>query len=273
MHDRTTQEPIREKPRWLWQVLAWLPVILFAVGLAGPARAESLVTSLSSHRVAITSNYTGASVALFGAIERDAQTVARSGSYDVVVTVLGPRQNMVVREKDTVGPVWINREQQRFPEAPAYIGVFASGPLAEVTTDALRRRLRIGIDAIAASPEFGGMRGPEGDAFREALVRLKRAERLYVEVDRGVTFLTPSIFRSAITLPATAPPGHYEVNVALFADGVMLSREQTGFELVKIGFEQRVGELARDQPLLYGGATALVALMFGWLASVIFRRD
>jgi hypothetical protein len=54
---------------------------------------------------------------------------------------------------------------------------------------------------------------------------------------------------------------------------VILARTQTHFELVKTGFEERVGVIARDWSLAYGLATAVIALFFGWLASTIFRRD
>ena len=88
-----------------------------ALGLAllaaEAARAETLVTSISSSRVEITSNYTGGTIAVFGAVERDGQTIARTGGYDVVVTAKGPRQNLTVREKEPVGPLWLNREQQQ----------------------------------------------------------------------------------------------------------------------------------------------------------------
>ena len=248
---------------------SWLAALLAACLLPAPAAAETLVTSLSSHQVQITSNYTGAQVVLFGAVEQDAQSVARSGDYDIVVTVRGPRQTVTVREKEPLGPIWINREQQRFAEVPAYLGVFSSKPVAAVTTEALRRRFRIGIDAVVGAPEDG----EGGDPFREALVRLKTRERLFVEEPRGVAFLTPTLFRAPIDVPATAPPGPYEVEVALFWGSVLLARTQTHFELLKTGFEQQVGDLARDWSVLYGGATGLFALLFGWIASVIFRRD
>ena len=53
----------------------------------------------------------------------------------------------------------------------------------------------------------------------------------------------------------------------------MLARNQTSFELVKTGFEQDVGEHRPRMARLYGLATAAMALLFGWIASVIFRRD
>jgi uncharacterized protein (TIGR02186 family) len=247
-----------------------LLALLFGATSAG---AETLVTSLSSHRVLIGSNYTGSSVAVFGAIERDSQTVARAAPYEIVVTVRGPRQSLVVREKERLGPVWINQDQQKFPDAPAYLGVFASRPLGEITTEALRMRQKVGLEAIVHAADFTNDRGAADEPFRNALLRLRAREGLYIQSERGVTFLTPSIFRSAVILPATAPPGNYDVEVALFADSVVLARTFTSFELVKTGFEQQVGEMARDFASLYGGSTALLAVFFGYLASVIFRRD
>jgi uncharacterized protein (TIGR02186 family) len=240
---------------------------------ATPAAAESLAVSLSTARVAITSNYTGASVVVFGVVERDAQTVARAGAYEIVVTVRGPRQSLVVREKEPFGPIWVNRAQQAFANVPIYLGVFASRPLAEITSDALRRRYRLGIDGVVNAPEFAGVKGAQDDPFREALIRLRAKEELFVEDEQAVAFLTPNLFRAPISVPATAPPGPYEVDIALLSDSVLLARAQTSFQLVKIGFEERMGELARDRPVVYGGVTAALALLFGWLASVIFRRD
>jgi hypothetical protein len=67
-----------------------------------PVAAERLVSTLSTSRVLIASNFTGADVVLFGSVERDAQTVARRGGYDIVVTVTGPRENIVTFRKQRV---------------------------------------------------------------------------------------------------------------------------------------------------------------------------
>lgn len=250
-----------------------LGILLILWSCIAPASAETLITSLSNHRVLINSNYTGTSIAIFGAIERDAQTVARATGYDVVVTVRGPRQNITVREKQRMGPIWINREQQKFPSAPAYLSVLTSRPIDEITSPQLRQRQKIGLGAIINSPDFTNERGGEDREFRDALYRVKSRDGLYLEDERGVTFLTPDIFRASIPLPATAPPGTYDVQVTLFADTVILASTITHFELVKTGFEEQVGSVARDWSLAYGSITAIIALFFGWLANMIFRRD
>lgn len=248
-------------------------ILSLTLAFLSSAAAETLITSLSSHRVLISSNYTGTQIAVFGAIERDAQTIARATGYDVVVTARGPRQFLTVREKQKVGPVWVNQDQQKFPQVPAYLSVLSSKPIGEITSDQLRQRQKIGLRAIVNANDFTFSSDGTDQPFRDALYRLKAQEGLYVEDERGVTFLTPDLFRASIPLPATAPPGEYDVQVVLFADTVILASTVTHFELVKTGFEEQVGAIARDWSLLYGLATALLAIAFGWLASVIFRRD
>jgi uncharacterized protein (TIGR02186 family) len=248
-------------------------LIAFLLASMPGARAETLIASLSTSRVLISSNYTGSSIVVFGAIERDAQTIARASGYDAVVTVRGPRETLMVREKRKVGPIWINRAEQRFPDVPAFVAVLSSGPIETITTEPLRRRLRVGLDAVAEATSSSASGESEPNRFRDALLRLEQREGLYFQDERGVSFLTRTIFRAAVPVPATAPPGNYEVEIALFSDTVPLARAFTSFELVKIGFEQQVAVLARDWSLAYGAGTAGVALLFGWLASVVFRRD
>lgn len=252
--------------------------IVFALVAAGfaalPARAEKLVASLSSTQVVIASDYTGAAITVFGVIERDAQTVPRVGSYDIVVTVRGPRQTLTVREKQRLGFLWLNREQQKFQQVPAYINVLSSRPLADVTSEALRNRFKIGLDAIINAPEIAGyVVRKDSPLFRDALIRLRETDGLYLENSSGVSFLTPSLYSASVALPAVAPPGDYDVEVALFVDNTLLDRHYGTFELIKSGFEQQVGDAARDYSLGYGVLTALIALLFGWLANILFRRD
>ena len=253
--------------------LACLTGLLAGLLAAGPAAAESLLISLSVSRVAVNSTFTGSSIVVFGSVERDARTVARSGSYDLVVTVRGPRQSLTVREKERLGPIWLNRAQQKFAEVPAFLAVLAARPLTDVAGETSRRRLRIGLDAIVAAPDLTFPRERADDPFRAALLRLRKGQKLFVEDEAAVTFLTPTLFRATVPLPATAPVGRYDVDAVLFSGGAELARQDDRFELVKTGFERRMAVFARDWSLAYGLAAIALALLFGWIASVIFRRD
>jgi uncharacterized protein (TIGR02186 family) len=237
-----------------------LPLLLLA---AGAARAEKLTVALSTGRVEISSNFTGTSLVVFGAIERDAATVSRPEGYDVVVIVRGPSQTVVTRRKERTFGIWINRTSETY-EAPAFYSAHATGPLEAIALPATLRQYEIGLPALRldGTPDF-----------IDAFLRLKRNDGLYSEIEGDVRFLSPSIFQAAVGLPANVPVGTYRTTVHLFSGNALLASQEGSFEVGKSGFEQFASTFARNQGLIYGLVTILLALFTGWLAGVIFRRD
>jgi uncharacterized protein (TIGR02186 family) len=255
-----------------------IPALVLLAGLTmagGPAAAEKIVASLSTHRVLITSNFTGAELVLFGSIERDAATVSRRGGYDIVVTVRGPRQTIVTFRKQRLLGIWVNRESRTFVDVPSYLAVLSNRPIAEIANEEALRRLQVGLAQTLLPQLISGDVADVSptDPFRVAFVRLNLEHGLYREVTNAVTFLTPTLFRTSIPLPANVPVGSYEVDIKLFADGAMLATQTSAIEIIKVGFEQFVANAAREHGFVYGLATSMMAILTGWLASIVFRRD
>jgi len=256
-----------------------VPAVLLAFAAlaasAPPAAGERLIASLSTHRVMVTSSFTGEELVLFGGIEQDAASRPRRSGYDIVVTVTGPRQNTVTFRKSRVLGIWVNADSRVFENAPAYLAVLSNRPLDMVTNAEVLRRLQLGLDNIPL-PQRASINiadAASDDPFRLAFIKIKTDNGLYREVPNGVTFLTPQLYRASIPLPAEVPVGTYEVDVRLFADGAQIARAPSPFEVYKSGFEQIVTSAARDHGFLYGLITALLAVITGWFASVVFRRD
>ena len=257
------------------------PVIaaaLLATTIAGlkPAMAERLVTSISRHQVMVTSNFAGTAIVLFGTVEPDSAAARRrSTGYDIIVTVTGPKQTVVTRRKERVLGIWTNMDSRDFVSVPSYLAVLSNEPVDRITDADTLRRLQIGLDNTVLPQQIGNDIGDvaRDDPFRTNFIRLKREHRLYVQRTNGVTLLTPTVFRAEISLPAETAIGNYDVDVKVFAGGAMLTRANSAFEIVKVGFEQFVASAAREHGLLYGIATAMMAIFTGWLAAVVFRRD
>lgn len=240
---------------------------------AAPVRAETLIAAMSSHQIQITSNYTGSQLTVFGVVERDGRTVARGDPYDIVITVRGPRRMLLVREKERLGPIWINRTQRRFPDSSIFLTVASNRPLSEIISPETARRERIGLENAQQRKDGGLELDVTTARFQEGLIRILSDKGLYSSEERGVTFLSNTMFSAPIDVPATAPTGPYEIDIVLYSGGVPLARQTTNFEVVKSGMEQRLASGAHELPLLYGLATVAMALLLGWLASVVFRRD
>jgi uncharacterized protein (TIGR02186 family) len=237
-----------------------LVVVMMACG-AKPAAAERLVVSLSNHRVAITSSFVGEDLVLFGTIEPDTGKTALRSAYDLVVTVTGPRETLRTRRKQRVLGIWVNVDAREFVRVPSYLAILSNRPVTQIANADTLRRLQIGLDNFLLPQRIG----PDvadtvrDDPFRVAFVRLENQQALYSEIGSP--------------LPADVPTGNYTIDVKLFADGAMVARTNSALEVTKAGFEQYVADAARDHGLLYGLATMLMALLTGWFASVVFKRD
>lgn len=255
-------------------VASALASLLFMPLAPSPASAERIVASLSSHVVQITSNFTGVELTLFGTVE-NGQAAPPTGGYDIVVTVTGPRQSAVVRQKERMFGIWINAASRTFINVPSYLSVLSTRPFESITGIDTLRHEQVGIANISLTQQIG----PDiadvvpNDTFRQAFVRLKNERHLYDEITNGVTFLTPTLYRASIFVPAEAVVGNYDVDVKLFAGGAMIARTDSAFEIKTVGFEHFIANAAVNYGLPYGLATSMMAVMTGWFASILFRRD
>jgi len=250
--------------------------LLAAIAATTPAAAERLVTSISRHQVMVNSNFTGTSIVLFGTVEPDTPTSRRRLiGYDLVVTVTGPKQTIVERRKERVLGIWTNMASRTFLNVPSYLAVLSNQPLEQITNAETVRQLQLGVADKLFPQQLGNDIGDvvRDDLFRANFIRLKMQHDLYVQKTNGVTLLTPTVFRAEIQLPAQTPIGNYDVEVKVLAEGALLTRANSAFEIIKVGFEQFVATAAQDYGLLYGITTAMMALVTGWFAAVVFRRD
>jgi uncharacterized protein (TIGR02186 family) len=255
--------------------LIFAGLVLGAALAVSPAQAERLIVSVSNHRVTVTPNYSGEELVLFGSVEKDPNTPANRNNYDLVVTVAGPRADMVTRRKERKFGIWINTDSRQFLRVPAYLAIFSNRPLDAIASPEVQRRQQLGLNNVLLTQRVGGDYADvvPNDAFRSAFVRLRSQHGLYREEASAVTFLTPTLFRTGIPLPAEVPIGTYNVEIKLFADGALVAKTDTAFEIVKVGFEQFVATTARQNGFVYGLVTAFMALMTGWMASIVFRKD
>jgi uncharacterized protein (TIGR02186 family) len=233
--------------------------------LAAPALAEENLTSgLSQDVVAITSNYTGTDITVFGAIEGAPGTEAG----DIVVVVRGPEAAMTVRRKDRIAGVWINRARARLM-LPGYYFIAANRPLQEIASADTLQRYELGLSHLRAQTlASDGNPAP----YVAALVRAQSRGGLYAEKNAGVEMLSATLFRVRVPVPATVPRGSYSVEAYLFRDGTVISVQSTPLFVDQTGFERRLYDFAHAKPLLYGLGTVLMAVLLGWLSTFFFRK-
>ena len=233
------------------------------------ASAQDLVSGLSTDLIQINSQFNGTAIVLFGAIDIDPTTPTKD--QDLVIVIRGPPVDMTVRRKERLfGLVWINRSQVQLSGMPGYYFLASTRPLDDIASLATLQRFRLGTANIDATVR--GTRDPaEVSAFRSAAVRDLKREHLFWESPTGIDFLSRTLFRAQIPIPAAVPPGEYRAEVYLFRGGQVVSAQSSPLFVDKTGFERQVYNYAYQASFAYGFATVMMALLFGYAGFFIFR--
>lgn len=236
------------------------------IGLSWPgspsAWAEPLVADLSDHLIEITTSFAGAEVLLFGATE---------GEGDIVVTVRGPAQDLIVRQKEPIAGIWTNRNNMHFRDVPAYYAAASNRPVDEIVPLEMRVRNEIGAENLRLRVSQKASK-EETNLFREALIRGKQAQKLYGVETGEVAFMSNSLFQTRLFFPATVPVGIYTVKVLLVREKRVVSVQTTPLIVQKTGLEATIFNFAHTHAAQYGIVAIFLALVAGWLAGVFFRR-
>ena len=235
---------------------------------------ESVEADISTRAVSITSNFSGTEIVIFGAVEESRQEAAEAGIYDIIVVVEGTHEPLIVRRKSNVAGLWINTEGVEFPSVPNYYAIASTRPIEEIADARVLRDEKIGLShaPMAIKNNTGNLTEEQIAKFRDAIIRIKRNEGLYLRKPYGVAFIGRSLFRTTIDLPANVPIGPLRTKVYLFRAGELLADYEAHVTLQRAGLEEFLHSFAFESPLLYGLMSVAIAVVAGLAASVFFRR-
>jgi uncharacterized protein (TIGR02186 family) len=239
------------------------------LALAAPLAAqESVVPGISTDTIALTANYSGSQLFVFGAVRREAPPPTGEGPLDVVVTVKGPTDGVRVRRKERRFGVWVNAESVNVREAPSFYAIATTRPLDEILSATERLRWGIGMDQ--AVRRVGGSELEDVTQFTEALIRLREKSGAYAQLDGDVAVAEETLFQTRIDMPANLVEGDYAAEFFLVRSEAVISSGETTIRVAKAGIERWLYNLSRNRPLVYGLASVAVALLTGWLAATVF---
>lgn len=260
--------------------LVWLMGIGIAYAQQAQQKAptpvpEKLEIGISTREIAITPDFRGADLTIFGVINDVDTAVLSTHGYDVAVTLEGPEKDVTVRRKARVFGIWINRELLTFARVPLSYSIASTRPIGDITSAAERARLGVGIDDLPLNPTHSFDTALDIRAFRAAFLRQQRANGLYQSQTNkeGVRFVSANLFQASLRLPANIPAGGHVVHAYLFRNGSLVSERQLALTVVKTGLEQAITDAAHHTPIAYGCLAVLFAVITGWGASLLFRKD
>ncbi|MEM9268665.1 MAG: TIGR02186 family protein [Pseudomonadota bacterium] len=244
--------------------------LLIACLMASPVAAEEVVGALSQDRVSITANFDGSEISIYGAVKREAPIPQDAGPLQVLITIEGPSEPITVRRKEKRLGIWVNTDAVVVDRAPSFYAIATTAPLPQVMSETERLRHNIGFDKVVrlvgAPAEVAN---PE--SFPEAVVRIRRDNGLYAQLDNSIDLREETLFITSVALPANLVEGSYRARMFLTRDRDVVSMHETEILVAKAGMEKWIYDLAHKQPFVYGILSIAVALFAGWAASEAFR--
>lgn len=238
-----------------------------------PPTREALNIGISSTEIAIVPDFAGTDVTVFGAIENVDPALLARGGYDIVVALEGPRDRIIMRRKERVAGIWINRHSVVFEAMPESYSMTSTRSLTDIASELELVTHAVGLPRARIVPSSFSGRAEEVALYRDAFLKLKTESRLYQENPGGVQFVSSSLFAATIHIPADIPNGSHMIRAYLFKEGRFFDEKNLEMRVVKTGLEEAITAAAFDQPLLYGLFAVLLAVLTGWAASLMFRRD
>jgi len=243
--------------------------ILIAILLLVPGYALAQITGndltidLAEKSVNITTGFTGASLSLFGVKEQ---------TGDIAIVIQGPERRMVVRRKDQVAGVWMNRKSVRFLNVPSYYDIALSRAEHDLASPDVMRSEGVGLDALNFEP--AGTETPEDiQLFREALIRNKQIDGNFPLEPKDVIFLNNNFFRANFYMPANVPSGEYTIKTFLFRNGAVIEKQETKLRVGQVGWSARIYRFAHFHAVSYGLLSVLLAIVAGSSAWFFLRKD
>ena len=246
---------------------------LLLLGLAAPAGAEKLVSTVSNPTVQITSSFDGAVLSLFGTIEPDD---GRSRADGTLRCHRGHHRaaavDRVARLKTNTWGIWTNTDQVTFKQFPSFYDVLASGKLDNIATPEVLAAQNVLPIQQATSTATLGEGSTKGAEFGTELVRLMTQEGHFAVREDAIRFLSNTAYVAQVTLPSDVANGAFIAHTYVLKDKQVVADRSEGLTVRKTGLENFVFVASKQQPLLYGLVCVALALGTGWLAGVAFKR-
>ncbi len=232
--------------------------------------AESIQIGLSTDRISIDPNFSGAALTIFGALDGQDPLVQRQGRYDLVVVLGGPEVGQVVRRKARVFGMWVNAASASFNLAPLSYITASTRSLQDISDKATFSKLNLGVSALKldTNPDKTAIAGEFANAFKQINTNLGT----YSESSGKVEFISQNLFRATLQLPANIPVGQHQARAFLFKNGEFIRESSADLEIAKSGLEQAIFKAAHEQSLWYSFAAIGLAVVIGWLGNAIFRK-
>ena len=247
----------------IFSFLACLLLSFMVVMPRAEAQMPAMFLDVADKNVDVTTGFQGAELVVFGMLNE---------TGDVAILLKGPEKRVVLRRKEPVDGMWMNRSSMDFRRVPLYYDYATSRDENFLASADILREAKVGLNFISFEPDTRGDTRELAE-FQEALIRTQQRKGYFPLDPKGVQFSGTQLFRANFYLPPSVPIGTYMVEAILFRDGKIITRQEIPIQVRPKGLSASILMYATDYSLAYGITALLIAIMAGLGGFYLLRRD
>lgn len=238
---------------------------LFILLVAVPAVAQDhlVAVDLAEDHIDITTGFNGAKLILFGVQEQPGE---------IAIVFSGPRKDMVVRRKEKVSGIWMNRTGMNFEDVPVYYDFAVANVEKPVASEDVLKQEMIGLSALRFESVDTKKDKKDLAQFQDALIRTRQKEGFVPEKPENIIFINDHFFRTTFYLPPNVPTGDYQIKTFLMSDGKVRGVKTMDVRVGQVGMSANIFKFAHEHEIIYGLFCVIFAMTIGWFSNAIRRQ-
>ncbi|MCJ7837832.1 MAG: TIGR02186 family protein [Burkholderiales bacterium] len=230
--------------------------LLFILGclLQAPAWGEEpLVVAPATTPVEITTDFAGADLKAVGAM---------SGPGELIIKLVGPKQEATMSRETKIGPFWVEGDRVRMGGAPSLLFLYATSPISTILSPEEQQKYGLILEGVwvRVDPQ---LKAHAASDWRKAFFRLKEKRGYYHEDDSAIRVFGNRLFIADMRLPGDLQVGTYTVETLLVKSGKVVGHTVGSFNVRLSGIERWVWNEAHDHPWLFGSLFTLLCMVLG----------
>jgi uncharacterized protein (TIGR02186 family) len=235
--------------------------IFYILFFLSDSYANPLISGISANEINVNTEFKGAEVLLFG---------AKNDVGNVVVVIRGPKKNFMINKKEKLLGVWYNGQRVNFVDSYGFYSLFSSFKRGDLIDSDLieyelgKNNIKFKTDQVIAPSKI--------NEFRLELIDLLEKNKYYHPDVKKIDFLDETLFKLTIDFPKNILLGNYIIEIYLLNNGSVLSYQAIPIYVNQIGISAKISNFARNQEILYGLFSVMIALFVGFITNYFFVK-
>lgn len=235
----------------------------FVPSLSFAQEPQPLFLDVAQKTIDVTTGFEGADVIVFG---------IKGASGDLAILISGPEKRIVLRKKEKVSGLWMNRSSMDFRHVPLFYDYAVSRNEEDIASPEMLKNLNIGLNYLTFDPDTDKS-AEDISMFQDALIRTQQQRGLFSLKPKSISFIGAELFRTNFYLPKNIPMGQYKIEAILLDNGKVIARQDMPITVRPKGLAAMILMYATNFSFAYALTCLIIAVVAGFAGFFLLRKD